>query len=337
MFKNQKIYLAGIKPTGKMHLGHFFGIIQPILNIAKKNPKDLCIFYIADLHSIVHKISEKDKFLLIKKNTLILFRELKSFTCGYENIKIILQSSIKNILKLSYIFTDFLSLNKIFMFHAYKQFKQEKKNINLSLVYYPFLMAADILSLGTDYLVVASDQLQHLEITKFISKKISGIMGITFDNVEIYDLNLKKQKNILYSKNGLKMSKSNGVGINLFCNSKELKKYIFSIVTLNKVIIDKNMNKDNNLLFQLLYFFDSKFYNKIKQDKKNNFLFKDIKKKVFLYMEQHFKVFKQNYDLFSNHAKLLKIFKQNYSKNKEFIISVENRINKIFNKIFINY
>jgi tryptophanyl-tRNA synthetase len=274
----KKIFLAGIKPTGTLHIGNYFGFLLPFKKIIENNNKDIFILYIADLHSIVNRISVKNK-----NNIVILTKQLLTdLYCMfnmYNNVYIFLQSWITNIADLSYIFTDFMYLNDIFLFHTYKQYKQEHKNIKFSVIYYPFLMASDILSLNTDYLVVSYDQLQHLEIARRIARKFNILYGNIFNLPEIYDSTLLKNSNILLANDGKKMSKSNNNCLDLFANKKDIIKYIMSIKTCNEVLINDEINYKNNLLYYLLNFLDKQMYENIKY-KKVQLGYEQIKKYV---------------------------------------------------------
>ena len=166
--------LSGIQPSGTIHIGNYLGAIKNWIELQEKNE---CIFFIADLHAITTPY-EPSKLQEKIFNTAISY-----VACGIDPEKSILfvQSNIKEHSELCWILNSVCSVGDLSRMTQYKEKgKKFKNNINSGLLTYPVLMAADVLLYKTDAVPVGKDQLQHLELTRTISRKFNQKFGNTF-------------------------------------------------------------------------------------------------------------------------------------------------------------
>ncbi len=172
--KMTDIVLSGIRPTGSLHLGNYFGAIVQFLALQKS--KKQCFYFVADLHSLTtirKKIDLKRRTLEIVKGYL---------ACGIDPKKAIIyrQSDICAIPPLANILAMITPEGLLRRCTTFKDKAAKEKLVSLGLLSYPVLMAADILVVKSNIVPVGDDQLQHLEIVRDIVQKFHHIFGKIF-------------------------------------------------------------------------------------------------------------------------------------------------------------
>jgi tryptophanyl-tRNA synthetase len=165
--KKKPILFTGITPTGTLTIGHYLGVVRHLVRLQEEYQ---IFFMIADLHALT-TISERR--LDYKERT----QEIASllYACGLreENCRIFVQSEIKEHVELSYLLSSYCAVGKLKNMIQYKEKSLEGENTSVSLLYYPILMAADILLYDADLVIVGKDQKQHLELTKYLVNKFN--------------------------------------------------------------------------------------------------------------------------------------------------------------------
>jgi len=165
---------SGIRPTGELHIGNYFGAIKQWLELQEKNE---CFFSIVDLHAITTPY-QKD---LLQKNILELLATLLASGLDPEKCTIFLQSQIKEHAELAWILGTICPVGELKRMTQFKEkSKKYPKNVNAGLLNYPLLMAADILLYKTDLVPVGKDQKQHVELTQFLAEKFNKKFGPVF-------------------------------------------------------------------------------------------------------------------------------------------------------------
>lgn len=237
----RKIYLTGIKPTGKLHLGNYCGSIKPILEILKNEKNVDVLFFVADYHAMTSQPNPAK----LARNTEEMMKSLVSIFYSHtvaeiynnnENrIFLYRQSKIPEIFEYNWILSCFTAKGLLNRNHSYKQErerniasgKDEDKGIFAGLYNYPVLMASDILIMNADYVPVGKDQIQHIEIANDIADKINH-----FYNTEHFSKidPIVERETMLPGTDGQKMSKSYNNTVSLF-DINEIKKYIYKIKT----------------------------------------------------------------------------------------------------------
>jgi tryptophanyl-tRNA synthetase len=235
-----KRLLTGIRASGTIHLGNYLSAIRPALEDQNKKQ---CFLFIADLHGLTTNPPAD----VLRANTRSVAAAW--LAAGLDPEKAILwkQSEIKEHTELAYILSCVTGLGLLERAHSFKDAKAKQKQLKAGILYYPVLMAADILLYAADEVPVGKDQMQHLEMTRDIA---------TFFN-ETYSDCLTLPKELVRSNVGLvpgtdgrKMSKSYGNGIELFADEKLLKKQIMSIVTDSKSL-EEPKDPEECLIFKI--------------------------------------------------------------------------------------
>lgn len=297
--------LTGIKSTGIPHIGNVLGVMLPIIDIVNNSLEKVFIL-IADLHSLT-KINNIKK---IKDNTYKIAAAW--LACGLNIDKAILyrQSDIPQITELFWYLNCFFPYQRLKLSHSFKNMKNYKKNINIGLFTYPILMAADILLFETKIVFVGKDQLQHIEMTRKIAKKINNKIKNIF---VIPEAKMKKNSMSIPGIDGSKMSKSKNNTINIFSSKKEIKKQIMNIHTNNNYI--SSYEELNNDIIYNIY--------KLLANKAEilNFEKKILFEKEFGYEKAKIELYKYIIFRFSNERKKYKF----YLKNKNIISSILNK------------
>jgi len=173
----KKRILSGMRPTGKLHLGHLVGALE---NWIKLQDEYHCFFMVADWHALM---SEYENTADLKEN--IIDNAADWLACGVsaEKSTIFVQSEVKEHLELHLIFSIITPLGLLERCPTYKEQLREITNRNLStygFLGYPVLQAADILLYQAEVVPVGEDQLPHLELTRQIARKFNHIFKNDF-------------------------------------------------------------------------------------------------------------------------------------------------------------
>jgi tryptophanyl-tRNA synthetase len=249
----KKISLTGIKPTGILHIGNYFGAIKPALELARDYDAR---YFIADYHALNTMKDPKELALTIRQ---VAASWLAS---GLDPEKVIFyrQSSIPETFELTTILMAFTAKGLMNRAHAYKASVQENTEkgtdpdagINMGLFTYPVLMAADILLFNSDLVPVGKDQVQHIEMAQDIAGSVNA--NYKSDLLTIPQAAVEEEVAIVPGLDGRKMSKSYGNVIPLFAPEKELRKLIMRIVT-NSQEVGESKDPEASQIFQLYKLF----------------------------------------------------------------------------------
>jgi len=199
MEEKMKRIFSGIQPTGEVHIGNYLGAIQ---NWVKLTETYDCIYCIVDYHAVT---IEYEPSLMQQK---ILDTALVCIACGLTPDRCILfvQSHVPEHTELTWIFNCLTSIGDLERMTQFKEkAKQHRKNINMGLLDYPVLQAADILIYKAGYVPVGKDQYQHVELTREIARKFNSRFGQVFPEPAVLE---SKAPKILGLDGKSKMSKS---------------------------------------------------------------------------------------------------------------------------------
>lgn len=213
--------LSGIQPSGKLHLGNYFGMMKQCVDLQKKG--DVFVF-IANYHALT-TVSDAQR---LRKDTLEV--ALDFLACGLDPTHTIFfrQSDVPEVQELAWLLSIVCPVGLLERAHSYKDKIAHGKEATHALFAYPVLMAADILLYQSDIVPVGKDQKQHLEITRDLAIKFNLKFGETFKIPEPY---IPEEVAIVPGTDGQKMSKSYGNTIELSASPKDIKAAIMSIVT----------------------------------------------------------------------------------------------------------
>jgi tryptophanyl-tRNA synthetase len=234
----KKILLSGVKPTGRVHIGNYFGAMKQFVEMQDKF--DSYVF-IADYHAVT---TVQDK---VKMSQGIIDVALDYLAIGLDPKKVTLfkQSDIPQVHELNWIFNCITTMPYLMRAHAYKDAEAKNKEINVGIFNYPLLMAADILLQDADVVPVGQDQKQHVEYARDTAQKFDN----TF-NSKIFKLPeplILKSVETVPGTDGRKMSKSYGNVIPLFATDEEIRKAVMSIPTDSKGVAEPKDPETNGI------------------------------------------------------------------------------------------
>ena len=222
-----KTVLSGIRPTGNLHLGNYYGAM---VNFLKMQEVNKCFFFIADWHALT---THPDPALLNENVKNILSEYL---ACGLDPDKatIYIQSDIPEIAELYLLLNMQAYLGELEKTVSFKEkARQNPDNVNAGLFTYPVLQAADILIHNSDYVPVGKDQEQHLEMTRNYAKRFNHRYGVEyFKQPEAYNFGQELIKIPGLDGSG-KMGKSEGNCIYLIDEPKTIEKKVKGALTDN--------------------------------------------------------------------------------------------------------
>jgi tryptophanyl-tRNA synthetase len=236
--------LSGIQPSGKLHLGNYFGMMKSAFDLQKKGETYL---FIANYHALT-TVHDPEKMRQGVRDVALDF-----LACGLDTEKTVFyrQSDVPEVQELSWLLSIVTPMGLIERCHSYKDKLAHGIPATHGLFSYPVLMAADILLMQSDLVPVGKDQKQHLEVTRDIAIKFNNEFGDTF---KIPDGYIPESVATIPGTDGQKMSKSYGNTIELFGDPKETKKKIMGMVTDSKAL-EEPKDPDTSSIYQLYKLF----------------------------------------------------------------------------------
>ena len=275
--------LSGIQPSGKLHLGNYFGMMSRMIEYQKNN--DLFCF-IVNYHALT---TIKDKNIL-KNNTINAAIDFLALGMDPDKSTFWVQADIPQVAELTWLLSNMTSIGLMERSTSFKDKIDKGLTPHMGLFSYPILMAADILLYGSDIVPVGKDQKQHLEITRDIANRFNNIYGKI---LVIPEPDIKEETMLIPGVDGQKMSKSYGNTIPIFTEERELKKMVMSIVT-NSAGINEPKDKDTPL-FKIYSLFLSSEEKKILTDRYDTpgLRYGDIKKELLERIYDYFSPYRQ--------------------------------------------
>lgn len=219
------IVLSGIRSTGKLHLGNYFGALR---NFVRMQDESKCYFFIADIHSLT---THPDPALLHQnvKNVLV---DYLAAGIDPEKSVIYLQSDLRETIELYLYLNMHAYLGELAKTTSFKdKARKQPENVNAGLLTYPTLMAADILIHNADKVPVGKDQEQHLEMTRRFARRFNNFYGVDYFKEPVaYNFGNELVKIPGLDGSG-KMGKSEGNAIYLSDSPKEIEKKVKKALT----------------------------------------------------------------------------------------------------------
>ena len=234
--------LSGIQPSGALHLGNYFGMMRPAIELQEKGE---ALYFIADYHSMTSLFDANER----RKNTLDV--ALDFLACGLNPKKSVFfkQSDVPEVTELAWLLTTLTPMAMLENCHSYKEKIARGLSPNHGIFAYPVLMAADILIYDSNIVPVGKDQKQHVEVTRDIAIKFNHTYGETF---VIPKEEIRESTAVVPGTDGDKMSKSYGNTIEIFGDEKAVRKKIMGIKMDSRAPEEPKPDADQNLAIQLL-------------------------------------------------------------------------------------
>jgi tryptophanyl-tRNA synthetase len=214
--------LTGLQPSGKLHVGNYFGAMEPAVRLQEQGE---AFYFIADYHAMT---SAHDAAAL-RENVRELAVDF--LACGLDPAKAVFfrQSAVPEVSELAWILSTVCPMGLLNKCHSYKDKVAQGIAPNHALFAYPVLMAADILLYDSNQVPVGKDQKQHLEVTRDLAVKLNESYGE--GTVVLPEPIIREETAIVVGLDGRKMSKSYHNTLPIFGEEKPLKKSIMRIET----------------------------------------------------------------------------------------------------------
>ena len=225
--------VSGMRPTGKLHLGHYLGVIQNWVQLQENYD---CYFFAADWHALTTKYDKTEE---LRQNTLDVIMDW--LACGIDPQKstIYVQSLIPEIAELNIYLGMITPQNWVERDPCLKDMAKILKNkegqasqINFGLMGYPVLMSSDIMMFNADCVPVGIDQVAHIEITRDITRRFNNLYGEFFHEAKP----LLNHCSLICGLDGNKMGKSFNNDIKISDTAEVTSKKIMSAITMMMIM-----------------------------------------------------------------------------------------------------
>jgi len=238
--------LSGVQPTGKLHIGNYFGAIRQYVALQEEHEG---YYFMANYHALttVHDGA------LLRQQTLDVAADFLALGLDPAKALIFRQSDIPEVCELTWVLSTICPMGLLERCHAYKDKVSQGIPADHGLFAYPVLMAADILIYNSNLVPVGQDQKQHIEVTRDLAERFNFMYGETLVLPEPYIL---ENTAVVPGLDGRKMSKSYDNTIGIFDPDNVVKKKIMGIVTDSTPVEDPK-DPTGNTIFQLYSLFAS--------------------------------------------------------------------------------
>ncbi len=273
--------LSGIQPSGVLHVGNYFGMMKPSIELQDKGD---AFYFIADYHSMT---SLYDANLRREYTRQVAIDFL---ACGLDPEKAVLfkQSDIPEHVELSWILSSVCPMGLLERCHSYKDKIAKGLSANHGLFAYPVLMAADILIYDADSVPVGRDQKQHVEVTRDLAIKFNQTYGETF---RVPEPRFREGAEVIPGLDGQKMSKSYNNTVEIFGEEKPTRKRLMSIVMDSRTPDEPKPDAEENRAIQLIkHLVSAEIYQEeVEKLKNGGYGYGDLKKRLFEMYWEYFR------------------------------------------------
>lgn len=224
MFNSKPVLVSGIKPTGDLHIGNYFGAMRQQVDLFRSG-KYKCYIFVADYHAL-NSVQDAEE---MKRRTHELIMAYLAVGLDPKDVVFFKQSDVPAHTELCWIFDTITTMPYLMRAHAYKDAEAKNKELSVGSFNYPMLMAADILLYDAQIVPVGADQKQHIEYARDTAEKFNRVFKTdTFKLPEPY---IMPDVATVPGTDGQKMSKSYRNVIPLFASREELARCVMGIVT----------------------------------------------------------------------------------------------------------
>ncbi len=242
--------LSGIQPSGALHIGNYFGMMRPALELAQKGE---AFYFIADYHALT-SVDDPAELRANVRGVALDF-----LACGLDPKRTVFfrQSDVPEVTELTWILSNVTPMGLLERCHSYKDKIAKGIAPNHSLFAYPVLMAADILIYQSEIVPVGQDQKQHVEVTRDIAVKFNLKYGSPASGGQAFKIpqpQIKTEVATVPGIDGQKMSKSYGNTVEIFADEKTMRKKLMSIKT-DSLPVEAPKNPEGHILIDLYKLF----------------------------------------------------------------------------------
>lgn len=313
----KKRVLSGIQPSGKLHIGNYFGMIKRMVEYQESG--DLFLF-IANLHSLTTlQDKEQMKALTLEAATDLLALGIDPGRCHFW-----VQSDVPEVAELAWILSCLTPMGLMERAHSYKDKTAKGLHPTLGLFCYPALMAADILINRAELVPVGKDQKQHVEMARDIAIKFNNVFGETFI---IPEPDILEDVAVVPGIDGQKMSKSYNNTIPIFGTDSEVKKAVMSIVTDSKGMNEPKDSKTCHIFALYKLFANAKELAVMEESYENGVGYGDAKKALLTKILETFAPFQDKHRQLTNQPKKVEeILKEGAEKVRKITLKTLNEV-----------
>lgn len=241
-------FLTGLQPSGQLHIGNYFGAIQPAVQLQEQGEG---FYFIANYHAM----TTMESAAKLRENTRGLAVDF--LACGLDPEKSVFfaQSAVPEVNELAWILSTVCPMGLLERCHSYKEKMAKGFAASHALFAYPALMAADILLYNSDAVPVGKDQKQHLEVTRDLAGKMNDTFG-----EELFKLPepiISEVTAVVPGLDGQKMSKSYGNTLPIFGEEKALRKLINKKVVTDATPLEAPKPTEGSVILALYKLFAS--------------------------------------------------------------------------------
>lgn len=244
----KKTILSGIQPSGKLHIGNYFGAIRQHIAMQEEGE---AFYFIANYHSLT-SLNDGEQ---LRQNTIDVTLDYLALGLDPEKATFFAQSDVPQVTELAWILGTLTPVSMMEKGVSYKDKIAAGLNPNIGLFTYPILQAADILIYHSDIVPVGEDQKQNIEITRDLAGKFNHIYEDEY--LKLPKEHIVKSVAVVPGIDGRKMSKSYDNTINIFSEGKTLKKRVMSIQT-DSTALEEPKDPDSDNVFALIKLFANK-------------------------------------------------------------------------------
>ena len=239
-------FLTGLQPSGQLHIGNYFGAIEPAVRLQEKGE---AFYFIANYHAMTTMESAEK----LRENTRGLAVDFLACGLNPEKAVFFAQSAVPEVNELAWILSTLCPMGLLERCHSYKDKVAKGFAASHALFAYPALMAADILLYDSDAVPVGKDQKQHLEVTRDLAGKINDTFGDGL--LKMPEAIISEATAVVPGLDGQKMSKSYGNTLPIFGEEKTLRKLINKKVVTDATPLEDPKPTENSIILALYKLF----------------------------------------------------------------------------------
>lgn len=236
----RKRFLSGVQPSGKLHLGNYFGAIRQHIELQDRGE---AFYFIANLHALT-TVNDADELRALTRDVALDYLALG---LDPNRATFFRQSDVTEVCELTWLLATVTGMGLLERGVSYKEKIERGIPARAGLFFYPVLMAADILIYDADLVPVGGDQVQHIEMTRDMAGSFNATYGETF---KLPEPHINEATAKIPGVDGQKMSKSYGNIIGIFDEGKELKQKVMGIVT-DSTPVEASKDPEPNTVYQL--------------------------------------------------------------------------------------
>lgn len=239
-------FLTGLQPSGQLHIGNYFGAIEPAVRLQEKGE---AFYFIANYHAMTTMESAEK----LRENTRGLAVDFLACGLNPEKAVFFAQSAVPEVNELAWILSTLCPMGLLERCHSYKDKVAKGFAASHALFAYPALMAADILLYDSDAVPVGKDQKQHLEVTRDLAGKVNDAFGEGL--LKMPEAIISEATAVVPGLDGQKMSKSYGNTLPIFGEEKPLRKLINKKVVTDATPLEDPKPTENSIILALYKLF----------------------------------------------------------------------------------